>query len=272
MRAAHCGSSVSYTISVCETWWHPIWMFNKQVISWKIHVTCGMSELQKYNFVLKIKGVFFQPLNLVPKKREPWYWHETAAHVSQVEDRNTSNINPASLFTSLRTRKVWNAANGTETNSEENNNDVWRIRSANERRWRQQFPTLINLISRHGVLHMETCFSLQDKAVAYSVWRGWKEIFLLLFWGVWRMWAQYALACLQLITKPRLSHYEHICRGQVVAFVQLKAAWTCEHRQVSMRNAQTNHFQPRSAHTWGSWAKVIKLQPFSGVSSPLFDI
>lgn len=90
----------------------------------------------------------------------------------------------------------------------------------------------------HGVLHMETCFSLQDEAVVHSVWWGWKEIFLLLFLVVVAYVSTICISMLGVDYEACLSHYEHICRGQMVAFGQLKAAWNSQHRQVSIRNAQ----------------------------------
>lgn len=281
MRAAHCGSTVSYTTSVQGTWWNPLWMFNNQVISWIIHVTCGMFELKAYCFAVKINlFFFFRPSILLQNKREE---HETAqtAHVTEVTDRQTGNVNTASLSASYRTCQVWNAANGADMNRE-NNNDVWRIRTANERRWRRQSPKLINLISRPGVLHAETCFSLQDKAVVHSVLWGWKEFFFLFCFGGGGGLGYVSTICISMLGvdyDASLSHYKHLFRGQAVAFGQLKAAWDSQHRQVSIRNSRTlpqsrRTIFNRGLHTsQGSWEEVIKLHAFSGVSSPpLFDI
>lgn len=132
---------------------------------------------------------------------------------------------------------MWNAANGTETNSE-NNNDVWRLNSANEHRWRQQLPILINLISCTVSYTWKHASHYRIKLLCIQCGQDERRFVSSFFEGWWPMWAQYALVCLELITETCLSH-EHICRGQMVAFGQLKVAWNSQYRQVSIRNAQT---------------------------------
>lgn len=97
----------------------------------------------------------------------------------------------------------------------------------------------------------------------FSVARMKGDFFSFLFF-----WVQCALAFSELITKPA-GRIKSTFVG--VRWLQLGNSRRHEARNTD-RSALGNRLQLRWAHQPGSWDKVVKLRPFSGVSSPPFDI
>lgn len=142
--------------------WNPFWMLVIQAISWNIHLICGTCERHVCH---RSKNKTFSPR--FPERGET-AWN---VHITQVAERNSLNINMASLhvltLNSFMLFKVWNAVNAMEMDHE---NSSWRPHMLNIID-NALIPALINLISWPGVepvYNMETCFSLGDKPAVHS--------------------------------------------------------------------------------------------------------